>query len=297
MTAAALLTVSCYKEDPLTPDIDEPQYVIEDSDDPTQHYMYTFLQETGVYILTEYSDVDYLWNVSSISNYEITRIDPAVRDMAVAYTRQVLTDVYAPAFAKQYFPLKILLAGRISDTISYTEGADDLICGYGRSYIAIGQLREDLLSSKSNTEILSDLGKINGIMWGNFIYANDLISIPESFFSQSEQYYEQNLKSLIVDGDAEAAIRSVGMWFYGEYDDYYAMAPDQAGDIAGFVEMILTHTEEEMKAEMEGYDILLVKYNALIDAVENASGINLQELGNANVARYGSLESGVESGE
>lgn len=296
--AAAMLAVSCYKEDPIITAKDEPQYVIEDSSDPAQHYLYTFLQDTGVYILSEYNDVDYKWNVYDESNYELTRIDPGIFNEAVEYLRKTLTDVYETGFAAKYFPFKILLAGTIEDTMSYTDDGADMVCGFGRNYIAIGQLRADILPAKDNARILADLGRINGILWGNFIYTNDLISIPESFFSPSRQYYEQNLKSLIVDGDTEAAIRSVGMWFYGEEpDSYYAMAPDAAGDVAGFVEMILTHTEEEMKAEMEGYDILLVKYNALIDAVKDATGIDLQELGDRNVGKFGSLDTGNEGTE
>lgn len=294
--AATMLAVSCYKEAPLSPDIDEPQYVINDSDDPAQHYIYTFMKETGIYILSSYSDVDYKWNVYDESNYSIERMEPDMLDESVDYVKTVLTEVYDRDFAKKYLPFKILLAGKIDDTISYSDDGTDMVCGYGRSYLAIGQLRSDILPAKSQTQILSDLGKINGMLWGNFIYTNNLITIPEGFFSPSQQYYGTNIKSLIVDGDQEAAIRSLGMWFYGEEpDSYYAMAPDAAGDVAGFVQMILTHTREEMMAEMAGYDVLLVKYNALISAVKAACGIDLQELGDANVAKFGSLE--TEQGE
>ena len=101
----------------------------------------------------------------------------------------------------------------------------------------------------------------------------------------------------IVKEPVETMIKHAGMWFYAEPPDYYAMAPEEAGDVAGFVEMILTHTEEEMRAEMEGYDILLIKYNALIDAVKDACGVDLQALGNANVAKFGSLVAGDGAGD
>lgn len=308
----AASVTSCYKEDPLTPDNDTPKYVIEDSEDPAQHYLYDFWQNTGVYVLSEYDDVDYLWNVNSISNYEITRIEPGVLGDAVEYLRNVLTEVYGNDFVKQYFPFKILLAGQISDFMSTAEDADDMVCGYGRSYLAIGRLRSDILSAMTETQTLENLGKIHGMLWGNFIYANNLISIPDSFFSQSREYYGMNLKVTITDPDTyetryedifgnefneETAIKLAGMWFYAEPPDYYAMAPEEAGDVAGFVEMILTHTEEEMRAEMEGYDILLIKYNALIDAVKDACGVDLQALGNANVAKFGSLVAGDGAGD
>ena len=304
---------SCYKEDPLTPDNEAPKYTIVDSEDPAQHYLYEFWQNTGVYILSEYDDVDYMWNVNSTSDYEITRIEPTVLSDAIEYLKDVLTEMYGAEFAKKYFPFKILLAGQISDSMSYAEDADDMICGFGRSYIAIGKLRQDILSALTDTQKLEYLGKINGILWGNFIYENNLITIPESFFTPSQEYYGVNLKVRITNPDTyettfedvfgnpfneEEAIKLAGMWFYSEPpDEYYAMAPEEAGDVAGFVEMILTHTAEEMQAEMEGYDILLIKYNALISAVKEACGIDLQALGNANVAKFGSLVAGDGAGD
>ena len=293
----AASVTSCYKEDPLTPDNDTPKYVIEDSEDPAQHYLYGFWQNTGVYVLSEYDDVDYLWNVNSISNYEITRIEPGVLGDAVEYLRNVLTEVYGNDFVKKYFPFKILLAGQISDFMSTAEDADDMVCGYGRSYLAIGRLRSDILSAMTETQTLENLGKIHGVLWGNFIYENNLVTIPESFFTPSQEYYGANLYNVFDDEPVETMIKHAGMWFYAEPPDYYAMAPEEAGDVAGFVEMILTHTEEEMRAEMEGYDILLIKYNALIDAVKDACGVDLQALGNANVAKFGSLVAGDGAGD
>ena len=57
------------------------------------------------------------------------------------------------------------------------------------------------------------------------------------------------------------------------------MFPDMAGDVSDFVEMITSHTADEMKAEMEGYETLLVKYNILIEAVKDACGVDLQAIG------------------
>lgn len=299
---------SCYKEDPLTPDNDEPQYVIVDSDDPAQHYLYEYCQNTGVYILSEYNDVDYKWDVNSESNYTLARIEPSVLGDAIEYLKEVLTEVYSAEFAKKYFPFKILIAGTISNSMLFNDESDDMTCGYGRSYIAIGQLRPEILSTQTPAQKLTKLGKISGVLWGNFIYTNNLITIPDVFFTQSEQYYEVNLKNYVEENESEDIsieetakdiIKSFGMWKYDESDTefYPYMAPDEAGDVAGFVEMILTHTAEEMQAEMEGYDILLIKYNALISAVKEACGIDLQALGDANVRKFGSLVAGDGAGD
>lgn len=284
---------SCYKEDSLTPDNEAPKYTIADSEDPAQHYLYEFWQNTGVYILSEYDDVDYMWNVNSTSDYKITRMEPDVLDDAVEYLKEVLTEIYGREFAKKYFPFKILLAGQIEN--SYIED-EDAAGGYGRSYIAIGQLRSEVLESMTPAQKLVNLGKINGILWGNFIYTNNLITISEGFFTPSQEYYGQNLENIFPDEEPDIAIKKTGMWKFDEGGVYETMLPEEAGDVAGFVEMILTHTAEEMQAEMEGYDILLIKYNALISAVKEACGIDLQALGDANVRKFGSLVAGEGAG-
>ena len=127
-------------------------------------------------------------------------------------------------------------------------------------------------------------------------YSRDACPLATEVTRKSEKNFK-TLNGLMSSKPARKMIKHAGMWFYAEPPDYYAMAPEEAGDVAGFVEMILTHTEEEMRAEMEGYDILLIKYNALIDAVKDACGVDLQALGNANVAKFGSLVAGDGAGD
>ena len=82
--------VSCYKEAPIQADKDATKYELEDSSDPARHFIYEYHKKTGVFILDEYDDTDYLWNVSSISNYRLKRIGEGVLEDAVKYIDDVL---------------------------------------------------------------------------------------------------------------------------------------------------------------------------------------------------------------
>lgn len=274
---AAAAAVSCYKEAPLTPDEDSPEYIIEDGDDPARKYIYGLWKDTGVYTLYEYDDVDYSWDISSTSYNHLVRMDAAVLEDAVDYARTVLFDNYDDAFMKKYFPLKVFLA----DSVNHDYDADvfrDRICGYGRSYIALGRLRPEAFP-KSAEELLTAKGQVNGTLWGQIIYRNSLMEIPDGFFSPGNEYYRQSASSS-DQRDDPSYVKSLGFWSYDETNlagDY--MFPDMAGDVSDFVEMITTHTEEEMKAEMEGYETLLVKYNILLNAVQEACGVDLQAIG------------------
>ena len=80
--------------------------------------------------------------------------------------------------------------------------------------------------------------------------------------------------------------------FYDETEDFVAHLNGRndvdfvihGGDVSDFVEMMTTHTEEEMQAEMEGYETLVIKYNILRNAIQDACGVDLQEIGNAKAA-------------
>ena len=279
MCIAAAAAVSCYKEAPLTPDEDAPLYIIEDSDDPAQHYIYGLWESTGVYTLYEFNDVDYLWDVSSTSSNRLTLMDKAVLGDAVDYARTVLFDNYDDDFKKKYFPMKVFLADSVNHEYE-SEPFIDRVCGYGRSYLAIGKLREDAFP-KPAEELLAAKGQINGMLWGQFIYRNSLITIPDGFFSPGNEYYRQSASSS-DQRDDPAYVKGLGFWSYDETNlasDY--MFPDMAGDVSDFVEMITSHTADEMKAEMEGYETLLVKYNILIEAVKDACGVDLQAIGDS----------------
>lgn len=273
----AMLT-ACYKEDPLHSERGEIPYKIEDSDNPALHYIYEYNQKTGVYILSDYTDVDFKWNVGSESNNDLIRIKDGVLDDAIEYVKAVLTEVYPEEFAKKYFPLKVLLADSISVS---TSKSDDLLVGSGRSYIAIGRLHKGDIPTDEDK--LADIrGEVSGYLWGNYIYSNNLMTIPEGFFSPSEKYYgvsfkQEEYKQYENDPDYP---RKVGFWRYDPDGVYPCFCPKKELDISDFVKTIVTHSSAQMQELMEGYEILRIKYDILIKAVKDNCGVDLQAIGN-----------------
>lgn len=266
------MLTACYKEAAIHSDKGEIPYKIEDSSDPAKHYIYEYNQATGVYILSDYSDVDYSWNISAVSENSLVRIDEDVLTDAVDYLKQVLTEVYPETFAKKYFPLKVLLADSIVNNSS-----DDELTAYGRSYIAIGQLGEDDFP-KSADAIKEARGYVSGNLWGNILYNNGMISIPDGFFSPSEEYYGQYVGDEEGSEDPDSQKR-YGFWEYDPTAVYDHMLPSREGDVADYVRYIVTHSSEEIQALMEGYDTMKIKYNILIKAVKDECGIDLQAIG------------------
>lgn len=281
ITAVAMLVFavsSCYKEDALKSELGDVPYKIEDSSDPSLHYVYEFNRNTGVYILTDYSEPDYKWNVSTESNYELVGMDKSVIADAVDYVKSVLTEVYPADFAKKYFPLKVMLADTVRHDTYDTDMFRDMTCITGRSYIAIGKLR-DTSFPMSWEDLTANRGAINGMLWANIIYTNGLMEIPDGFFSPSEDYYGASLSNDPGKNDP-ATLKKIGLWHYDEFNlanDF--MLPSKAGDVSDFVEMILTHSSEQMQEEMEGFDNLKIKYNILIKTIKDACGVDLQALG------------------
>lgn len=271
--------VSCYKEAPIHSEPDAPEYVIQDSDDPNLHYIYEMYSRNGVYVLYEYEDSDYLWDVSSQSNNVLVRLDKADVGKAVEHARKTLFDLYDDDFIRGYFPYRVFLADSVNNSMYKLDVFKDRICSYGRSYLALGRLSADNFPFTPEAE-LEYRGKVNGMLWGDILYSNRLVDIPDGFFSPCSEYYGKS-GSQLPDKDDPASLKRLGFWSYDEFNmgnDY--MYPSQEGDVSDFVEMITTHTSEEMNELMSGYENLVIKYNILVNAVRENYGVDLQEIGN-----------------
>mgnify|MGYP006903483991 CR=1 FL=1 len=274
--ALAAMLMSCYKEAPIHSERGESPYKVEDSSDPSLHYIYEFNQKTGVYILTEYSDVDFKWDIASESNNNLVRIKPEVLEDAIGYVKSVLTEVYPEEFAKKFFPLKVLLA----DSIKVDYGSEDAVVGSGRSYIALGGIRKENLP-KDDGQLREARGEINGYLWGNIIYSNNLMTIPEGFFSPGEDYYGVSfeMEEFKDYKDDPEYPRKIGFWRYDPDGFYPHINPSRELDVSDFVRMIITHSSVQMEKEMDGFENLRIKYDLLIRAVKESCGVDLQAIG------------------
>lgn len=280
---------SCYKEDALTADLDKPKFKLEDSENPSRHYVYDLWQQTGTYVLEQYDTVDYKWNISHLSSKVFTLIKKEnvdeVYPLAINYLKEVLFDNYDISFIKKYFPPRLFLAAKIDDAGVANPAYNDMIAHYGRSYLAIGKLeKEDF--PKTDEVKFNSIGMVNATLWAYFIFQNRLLTLPEAFYVPCEEYYGQSMAGSEHKEDINT-IRKMGFWNYNEMElgnDY--MLPDKAGDIADFVELIITHSQSEMFEMMKGFDVLKMKYNILLQTIEEATGVNLQDIGNKISEKY-----------
>ena len=215
---------SCYKEENIEGEEDEPKYKVEDSEDPLDHFIYGFYHDYGVFILYDYEEVDYRWNMSTVLDVElIKQTDKVTLNEGLAYLDNVLFQYYTDDFKKHYFPFKILLPIP--------------------TLIGASRWR----------------GKVQAAFWANFLYNNEMMDLPEAFWNISEDYYGGNLK--LVDGNSGLKPDEIDMKKYGFWDrdrtadngTNYCMAPNKTLDINQFIDMVTTHTTAEMEALIAPY--------------------------------------------
>ena len=90
---------SCYKDEDIDGKIPEPKYKVEDSDDPVDHYIYEFNQQYGNYILYEYQEVDYKWNMNTLLDVTLVKQkERPILNEGIQYMKQVLFDDYSDEF-------------------------------------------------------------------------------------------------------------------------------------------------------------------------------------------------------
>ena len=265
LLTAALAFTACYKEAPIERKVHDPSFTIEDSSDPGKHAIYDLYQKYGVAAFYEYDDVDYRWNMNSISGFEAKRIDPSFLKKGMDYLDDVLFSLYGANFNKKYMPFKIYLASEVSDSsAAYTT---DVYATCVRSGMLVG---------------------INASLWANYLIANDRVTIPEEFYNVSQEYYKQN--ALLKDHEVEDYL-TVGIfdidWSNTLTDgEHYKMFPDQDMDLFQYIQRITTTSSEDMKAITQKYDKVKVKYNLLISAVKEATGVDLQAIGDKVATQY-----------
>lgn len=104
---------SCYKEENIEGEEDEPKYKVEDSEDPLDHFIYGFYHDYGVFILYDYEEVDYRWNMSTVLNVElIKQTDKVTLNEGLAYLDNVLFQYYTDDFkniispSRFYWPIQ-----------------------------------------------------------------------------------------------------------------------------------------------------------------------------------------------
>ena len=243
---------SCYKEENIEGEEDEPKYKVEDSEDPLDHFIYGFYHDYGVFILYDYEEVDYRWNMSTVLDVElIKQTDKVTLNEGLAYLDNVLFQYYTDDFKKHYFPFKILLADSVQVLKNGVWYPDEPATA-GLSFLGIGRIRNGI--GEIPADSLFELrGKVQAAFWANFLYNNEMMDLPEGFW----------------DRDRTA-----------DNGTNYCMAPNKTLDINQFIDMVTTHTTAEMEALIAPYDRLKDKYHLLVNQLKEVYGVDIQAIGN-----------------
>ena len=278
---------SCYQEEDITGEQGIPKYKVEDSSDPTDHFIYGFYQKYNSFILYKYENVDYMWNMSSILPVNLVRqTERTCLNEGVQFMERAFFKYYADQFKKDYFPFKILMADSVQVVKSGTLYPNEPATA-GISFMSIGNIREGI-SGISKDSLIYLRGEINAVYWANALYDNDRITLPEAFWNISEDYYGINLKNL--DENENIAAPDIDVKKYGFWEQspesvnpkYYCMAPKQTLDLYQFIKMMTTHTQAEMEALIAPYSKLKDKYYLLVNRLKNVYGVDIQAIGNDN---------------
>ena len=283
--ACALALVSCYKEAPLDRQVHEPSFTIEDGSGPGQHAVYEIWKQYGVAVLSQYNDVDYKWNVNDTSAFMAARMEPAFLREAMAYLDKTLFGLYDDAFKKKYFPFKIYLASDVSkQPAAYNV---DLFALGVRSGMVVGRLREGGLPA-DNASLKAATGWINATLWANCLTANGRVAVPMEFYAVSGEYYGVNSLMPSVNITDPLTVGFLGYDRMTNLNDgvKYMFFPTMEQDIFQYIEKITTTSSEDMGKIIKTNSKVRIKYNLLVKALKDATGVDIQAIGDLVAAKY-----------
>ncbi|MEG2341116.1 MAG: hypothetical protein RSB69_10260 [Odoribacter sp.] len=282
-TALVFLLIACYQDEKINPETIKPKYEVKDSHEPVDHYIYEFYQKHGIFILYDYQDADYKWNISSLmEGYFVKQTDKTILKEGLDFIERSCFKYYDDKFLKNYFPFKILMADSIQQMVTSQLQRDQSSLS-GVSYLAIGKIRSGI--STINKDSLNYLkGEIQATLWTGLV-DNEIIELPDTYWAISDIFYTVNLKNLDENEKInfdKIDVKKYGFWERDKAKDSgkrYCMAPNRSLDITQFINMITTHTKAEMTALMKSSNKLKDKYNLLTSHVKSVYGIDLQAIG------------------
>lgn len=279
-TVICCCLAACYKTEDIKSEIGEADLIPKDGESKIEKFAYDFYSKYNSIIRYDYDTLDYRWEITDRTrNIYTLQKDKEILGQSIEYINKVFLNFYNDDFKKAYMPAMIFLADSVNRS---WEGyiIPDCISFYGRSNIAIGRIREGF--SEIEQDSLNTIkGNINADFWGGYLYGNERLNVPSSFFKISEIYYSQNLMS---DEDPDPNPKEYGFWdIYNSPSDNIDKernAPSMQIDVWQFINVITSHTEEEVIQMMKGYPNLKSKYDILTNYIKNEFSIDIQTIGN-----------------
>lgn len=296
--ALLTLTVGC-SEEALTPS--DPQEFVDfpQGSNPYDAEFVAFYEDYGTYVLYNYTESDFRWNVTTLLPYYAVEPDmAAVSDVWSFFTEKCLT-AWPDDFLRSCLPTKILLASDIydmktswvwdSDTQTSTQQQvvdKHYDAVYGFNHLSIGVVNSGF-ATKSEADKLKAVGQFSCALMG-YATSRGLMEIPQEFVD----IYNEALKT---GSNSEWP----GQWGYnGRGHLEYNAAIDVYYDFGLFVKYMTTMTQEAYEAwaydtsfdaggqtdwttyETTYYHYIQRKSKVVLEFFREQYGIDLHEMGN-----------------
>lgn len=271
---------ACYDEKDIHTTKGDIPYELKEDGDEVDQYIYKFYKENGSILMVDYDTIDYQWNMSGIAKnvYLTKQEDRAILMKGFKMLEKVFLNIYDIDFRKQYFPLKFLIGEQVG-RMNWGMLEDNAALA-GLSYLALGKIREGV-ESLSKEELRSMREEINGVFWQEYLLKNSIITVPNSFFEVSKDYYQAFLEYLPEnEGVTNVDVRDYGFWYRDRSNSYSLVTPNKEGDFRDFMGVIVSVPYEELKFELEIHSKLKDKYDILVNHFKTKYQIDLVAIGN-----------------
>lgn len=264
---------SCTKEeDAIHVEPGELKYEIKDSDDPSEHFIYEFYQETSSVILYSYDRSDYLWNLRTNDDFKFEVVKHEDLKDALAVAKKVFLDIYSRDFAKEYFPTKILLSSEVTGIDeNYKDFTGEVASNV--NFLVIGQL-DDKAKDLTEAQILNLKAKVNADFWSKYLVARGKFSIPDSYKEISDHHGEMLMYIGGWSPDAtpyEFGFIDVIAEPWGDF------LPTQEQDLQHYMEFIFSHNEEEIAEMSSKNGKIKEKFEILFNEIKEQTGFDVKK--------------------
>lgn len=285
---------ACYHEDDLNvPDLSDKYGVLQDSSDPTQHFIYEFYQKYESVIIVNPTIADYKFNFNAENGIQITAPEQtqAVIDEGVDFLKKALIDLYPSDFLKKNLPFSIILAEKVQMD-SY--GETTVLNSYAsNSFIAISNITSSL-GSMSKSDFVKMRADLNANFWAKYMSeVRGSFSIPDEFYELTETAAEDKE---IYSGwyyMGYEAPSTIDFYKYGlisyntessyideedpDFPFYSIYAPTREMDLSQWMNFVFEKSQSELAPIFEQYPIMKKKYDIIRNAML-ANGFDLTKL-------------------
>ncbi|SKD09337.1 hypothetical protein SAMN05660461_5222 [Chitinophaga ginsengisegetis] len=259
-----LAGIACNKEAALTPEPIPPVYTLPQGNHDYDDTIVAWYKKYNTFILYKFTQLDYAYNYYDKKPDSAFNANPAYVASTLRFIREELLEVYPEAFLKTTLPYKILLASYIGS------GTTRSATGFSASsnMLAIGWA-DSTLAQKTPAQRKQLRGWLHRAYMERTFRTDNTI-IPDAFKALAPPAYGQVLPAkLLEEGIVEP----------------YTNALNVATDFLAYIEVITSHTKEELEAgvlssRVDVKGLIRKKYDVVIATFLNKYQIDLQAIGN-----------------